>query len=71
MTELTNNFHDTAAKIRASAGETVSRRTYLRTMRELCGSDTCKCDGFRGGRYRLDEADADGNRFVVVDTERV
>ena len=56
MTTITNNFHNTEARIRAKLGETVSNRTAQRVRRALCGMDECRCGGddkSRGSRYYL------------------
>lgn len=66
MTTFTNNFHNTEAAVRANEGETVSRAVALRVERDLCGMSDCTCDTFRGSEYRLEQADAYGDTFVVV-----
>ena len=47
MTTITNDFHNTEAKVRAGVGETVSARTAARVRRVLCGMDECRCGGRR------------------------
>ena len=59
MTTITNDFHNTEAKVRADVGETVSRRTAQRVRQVLCGMDECRCSGgdkSRGSRYYLQAA---------------
>ena len=56
--ELTNNFHNTEAKVRPvlitdgrfKGYHKISRRTALRLRSELCGSADCTCGGCFGER---------------------
>ena len=54
---LTNSFHNTSASIQAEVGARVSRTTFLRVRRTLCGIPDCTCgraDGSRDSRYGLE-----------------
>lgn len=56
MLTLANTFHGTKARIRATPGAHVSRRTERRVWRALCGMEGCTCSGaggVRGGAYVL------------------
>lgn len=56
MITLTNDFHSTEITLRKKAGDSVSRSTYYRVRRALCGISDCTCshsDGTRGSRYEL------------------
>lgn len=73
MTTLTNSFHNTSITIKANSGDRVSRTTFRRVRRILCGISDCTCghaDGTRDSRFRLEsqgfESDAP---ILVIDTE--
>jgi hypothetical protein len=66
MTTFTNTFHATETTTRANVGETVTRATYLRIVRALCGVSGCTCGAFRGSEYRLEPTDSTESSYTVV-----
>jgi hypothetical protein len=57
MITLTNDFHNTSVRIRATDGDAVSKATVQRVRKALCCKD-CTCsgvDGTRGSDYRIEE----------------
>jgi hypothetical protein len=75
--ELTNDFHNTSAKLRPvlitegryAGYHRVSRATRNRLHNELCGSEECICGGTfgeRGGAY-LRIINEDYDRSYIVD----
>jgi hypothetical protein len=56
MLTLINTFHGTETRVRAKAGDHISRRVERRIWRDLCGRTDCVCGGaggVRGGNYVL------------------
>jgi hypothetical protein len=69
---LTNDFHNTEAKVRPieikDGRFKISRKTALRLRRELCGVDGCTCGGTfgeRGGAH-LDVINEDYDRNYII-----
>lgn len=73
---LTNNFHNTEAKVRPIeikdgrfvGFDKISRKTALRLHRELCGIDGCVCGGTFGerGGVHLDVINEDCDRNYII-----
>ena len=45
MISITNNYHDTAANVRAKIGDTLTVGQVRRVRKTLCGISTCACGG--------------------------
>ena len=69
MLTLTNNFHNTSAKIAAKVGDTVTKATVRRVRKALCPASDCKCGessaATRGSRITIQWT---GTRYEVVDS---
>ena len=50
MIELTNDFHNTSARVKTTA---LSTRTVARLHAELCGADDCYCGIVRDPNWSL------------------
>ena len=71
---ITNDFHNTAARVHPGPGGRLSPATVRRVRRELCGLAGCVCGGFLGERGRQPdgaywERDEDGGAILVVATD--
>lgn len=56
LIELTNDFHNTATRVRTSDGY-LSEGQVQRAWRALCGIEGCMCSGHagvRGGEHRVE-----------------
>ncbi len=60
---LTNEFHNTSARVRIRAGDTLTARRLRDIKRRLCGVDGCQCSGADGTRGRQFWLDAHGLRI--------
>lgn len=61
---LINNFHGTETTVIVKNG-IISRRTYKRAIRNLCGVRDCLCGGIRGGNVEVkDEGCASYVRII-------
>lgn len=73
MTTLTNSFHNSSVTIKANSGDRVSRTTFRRVRRALCGISDCTCgreDGTRDSRFRLESQGFGSDApILVVDTK--
>ena len=68
MITLTNDFHNTEATVRIAElqpGQVrqISRSTYNRIRRELCGMSDCQCGDVRGCDYGM-FSDPTGRYFL-------
>lgn len=45
MITIRNDFHDTAARIRAAIGDTLTPSQVKRCRKALCGIEGCTCGG--------------------------
>ena len=62
---LTNDFHNTSATVRPVNG-LISRRSFLRASKKLCGIDGCTCGIIRGqGNPFVAQYDSEGSQFIV------
>lgn len=67
---ITNNFHNTTARLRVPDSGSITKRQYQRAMRKLCGISDCTCGGERGSRYQLvKDSGSYEPSYYVVDAE--
>jgi len=57
---LSNEVHNTTARVRIHAGETLTAHRLRDIKRRLCGVDGCQCSGADGTRGRQHWLDAYG-----------
>lgn len=61
MLTLTNDFHNSQARVRVDVPGIMSRAQVQRAQRKLCGISDCTCGGVRGPQYH------DGRRIELED----
>ncbi len=71
--ELTNDFHNTSAKVMVRWGQPLSPSQTTRVRNKLCGIRTCQCGGTlseRGdqGAGVYVSADSTGQPIILADT---
>lgn len=64
MITIRNDFHDTAVRIRASIGDTLTPSQVRRCRRILCGIEGCTCGGALSERGP--QQDDTGRTFDVI-----
>lgn len=66
MITITNNFHNTSYRLRATIGAELSAAQIRRSRKALCGMHDCTCGGPLGERGKQD-----GFRIEQIDAHRV
>lgn len=61
MLTLTNDFHDTEARVRIDVPGAMTYRQYKRAWKTLCGIADCRCGGIRGPQWH------NGRRIALED----
>ena len=68
MITFITTFHNTSARKRLNDGDIANNREVLAMQRKLCGVAGCQCGGIggvRGGEWRLDPWDPNGDCIVT------
>jgi len=66
MITIRNDYHNTAARIRATVGDTLTASQITHCRRVLCGIDGCTCGGALSERGQ--QQDDNGQAFDVIAT---